>query len=69
MVDRYITETDEKKAILKKNMKDELHKNVLFSDLTNLWYITNYGYSRMDVVKGAFHMIGEANSKANSDSD
>ncbi len=70
LVDKYVEETEEKKNILKDNMKDELHYNLITNDIgvgsfaAALGKLSNYAFSNSDLIKAAFHNIGNAEQQA-----
>lgn len=70
LVDKYVVESEEKKNILKDNMKDELHYNLITNDIgagsfaAALGKLSNYAFSNSDLVKAAFHNIGNAEQQA-----
>lgn len=69
LVDKYVNESEDRKDILKENMKDELHKNIITSDIGQKGVLgffdrlKNYAYSSSDVIKGIFHDIQNAEQR------
>lgn len=45
-------------------MRDELHENVLFGDVSTLNLIANYSFSTSDILKASFHAINDAEQRA-----
>lgn len=64
LVDRWFTGQDEDRAGMKEVAKDWLHKNAMYSDISNIAaFLQNYQYSENPITKQVFHLIQVADTK------
>ena len=64
IIDREVKASDQDKEDMKKVAKDWLHKNIMYGDISAVTsYIYNNSFSSNPIIKQAFHLIQDAETK------
>jgi len=64
IIDQEVSKSDFEKENMKKVAKDWLHKNIMYGDINSaIKYIYNNSYVENPIIRQAFHLIQEAETK------